>query len=345
LLAEMGSSAADAPRGAEPDSLTVVELMAAYLAHAREYYPVKSCEPARIAEAFPVPRELFGRTRAAQFAPKRLKAVRQAMIDRGLARTLINGRVDKIKRMFKWGASESLLPVDVYQSLRTVEGLRAGYTSARESAPVRPVSDADVAATLPCLPATVADMVRLQRLTGARPTEICTIRPRDVDRSGDVWIYRPADHKTAHLGKKREICIGPKSQSVLLPYLLRADDAYCFSPAESEEKRLAERHEQRRTPLSCGNRPGTNRSRKPRRTPGDHYTRDSYRRAIHRACDLAGIPRWSPNRLRHSAATEIRQKYGLEAAQVALGHASADITQVYAERDMALARKVASEVG
>ena len=36
--------------------------------------------------------------------------------------------------------------------------------------------------------------------------------------------------------------------------------------------------------------------------------------------------RWSPNRLRHSAATAIRQRFGLEAAQVPLGHASADVT-------------------
>jgi hypothetical protein len=35
----------------------------------------------------------------------------------------------------------------------------------------------------------------------------------------------------------------------------------------------------------------------------------------------------------------------LEAAQVVLGHPKADVTQVYAERDLALAEKVAREVG
>jgi integrase len=332
-------------RRLDTSGLTVVELIAAYLSYARKYYPPKSVEPDRIVEAIRLVKQLYGRTLASEFGAKSLKAVRQTMIDQGLGRKLINGRVGKIKRMFKWGASDNLVPVDVYQSLATVEGLRVGYTSAKESEPVRPVPDAAVEATLRRLSATVADMVRLQRLTGARPTEICTIRPRDFDRSGDVWVYRPSDHKTAHLGKRREICIGPKGQAVLLPYLLRAADAYCFSPAESEEKRRAERSERRRVQLPYGNRRGSNRKRKPRRTPGDHYTRDSYRKAIHRACDLAGVPRWSPNRLRHSAATDIRQKFGLEAAQVTLGHASADITQVYAERNMALARKVAAEVG
>ena len=54
---------------------------------------------------------------------------------------------------------------------------------------------------------------------------------------------------------------------------------------------------------------------------------------------------WHPNQLRHNHATEVRQRFGLEAAQVSLGHATADVTQVYAERDLTLAVKVASEIG
>ena len=71
--------------------------------------------------------------------------------------------------MFKWGASRELLTVAVYQALATVPGLKRGRTEARETAPVGPVADAVVDATLPALPAVVADMVRLQRLTGCRP--------------------------------------------------------------------------------------------------------------------------------------------------------------------------------
>ena len=57
------------------------------------------------------------------------------------------------------------------------------------------------------------------------------------------------------------------------------------------------------------------------------------------------MPYWSANQLRHSRATEVRRRYGLEAAQVALGHARADVTQVYAERDLALAEQIALEIG
>ena len=77
------------------------------------------------------------------------------------------------------------------------------------------------------------------------------------------------------------------------------------------------------------------------RKPKSSYTKDSYNRAIRRACEAAGIEPWSPNRLRHSAAT----RYGLEAAQVVLGHAKADVAQIDAERDHALAARIMREVG
>ena len=57
------------------------------------------------------------------------------------------------------------------------------------------------------------------------------------------------------------------------------------------------------------------------------------------------IEDWSPNQLQHAAATEIRRKFGLEAAQVVLGHSSADITQVYTERNQKLAAEVIKQIG
>jgi integrase len=153
--------------------------------------------------------------------------------------------------------------------------------------------------------------------------------------------------------------------------LARDAEAYCFRPCDSEAKRLAGRHAERKTPLSCGNRPGTNRRRKPRKGPGERYTTDSYRRAISYACDKAfphpafgaihrrqrtaeqtaevkswqSAHRWAPNQLRHSAATEVRRQFGLEAAQVILGHSQANVTQVYAERDLARGIEVARAIG
>ncbi len=75
------------------------------------------------------------------------------------------------------------------------------------------------------------------------------------------------------------------------------------------------------------------------------YDAGSYRLAVNRAADKAEVARWSHNRLRHTAATEVRKRFGLEAAQVVCGHQSADVTQVYAERDVSLAKEVAKSVG
>lgn len=53
--------------------------------------------------------------------------------------------------------------------------------------------------------------------------------------------------------------------------------------------------------------------------------------------DVAAVAyahRFHPHQLRHSAATRLRKQYGLEAAQVILGHKVLTVTQVYAERNV-----------
>jgi integrase len=283
------------------------------------------------------------------------------MIADKLSRKTINSRVRRIVAAFKWAAAKEMIPSSTHHSLTMVSGLRIGRTKARETKPVQPVADDVVDATLPHLPPIVADMVQLQRLTGMRPGEVCAVRPCDIDRTGDVWTYTPATHKTQHHGKTRTVFIGERGQAILLKYLARRSDSYCFSPQDSEAKRRAEQFAARVTPLNQGDRPGTNVKESPLRTIGDHYTKDSYGRAVSRACELAwpapdnfdrearrewnAAHRWSPNRLRHSYATEIRKQFGLEAAQVMLGHSTCSVTQVYAERDTAKGAAVARQIG
>ena len=56
--------------------------------------------------------------------------------------------------------------------------------------------------------------------------------------------------------------------------------------------------------------------------------------------------RWHPHQLRHTAGTLIRREFGLEAAQLALGHSSAKVTDaVYAERDTARVIEVMRRIG
>ena len=181
------------------------------------------------------------------------------MIHAGLSRKHINKQVSRIVRMFAWGVAQELVSPEVAQALREVNGLHKGRNRMRETMPIQPVDDSIIDKTLRYLPPVVAATVRLQRLTGCRPEEICLLRPADVDRSGPVWAYRPSGHKTEHHGRPRVIFIGPRGQEILRPFLDRNPSDYCFSPGDAERQRHERRHAVRITPEGQGNRPGTNR--------------------------------------------------------------------------------------
>jgi integrase len=186
-------------------------------------------------------------------------------------------------------------------------------------------------------------MVRVQRLTGMRPGEAARMRGCDLDTSGEVWAYRPARHKTSWRGKARVVLVGPKGQEALRPFLKPDPDAYLFSPREAHEEWLAARRSARKTRVQPSQ--ACRRKANPKRRPGEFYTRFTYAAAFARACRKAGVPHWHPNQLRHARATEVRGAYGLEAAQVVLGHARANVTEVYAERNLTLATRVVAETG
>lgn len=333
--------------GLPTDDVTVATLAEWYLAHADGYYASSGPrgEVANIRNTLKYVLSLYSDLPACEFCAFKLQAVRGRMISARLCRTYINASVQRTVRMFRWAVAQGLVPPDLAHGLSSLDGLRRGRSIAREPVPVKPVATDVVDATLTELSTVVRGMVEFQRHTGCRPIEVCLVRPCDVDRSGDVWEYRPHRHKTQHHGKERVIFIGPKAQEALRPFLLRSADSYCFSPDEAAREHREKLTLCRRTPLSCGNRVGTNRKANPQRRPDAMYVANTYRNAIYRACDRLGIPRWSPNRLRHSAATKIRREFGLEAAQTVLGHSQADVTQMYAERDFALAASVAKAVG
>jgi integrase len=339
--------------------LTVAELALRYLRFAQGYYrrdgePTRSLE--RVQTALKALRKSYAHTLVSDFGPLALQALQHKLAASELSRRYVNYLVDTIRRMFKWGVAQEVVPETVYPALTAVSGLRAGRTPARETEPIGPVDEAVVEATLPYLPPIVADMVRFQQASGCRPGEVCAVRPCDVDTSGSAWIYTPRRHKTDYRGHTRVIFVGPKGQDALRRYLLRPAEAFCFCPAEGERKRRADLHQERVTPLSCGNRPGSNRRRRPKKHPGERYTSRSYHAAVRHAVIKANeerekkgieerVPAWHPNQLRHSAATAIRKYFGLEAVQAVLGHKSLAVSEVYAKKNLALAAEVMRKIG
>lgn len=113
-------------------------------------------------------RTLYGSMTAIDFTPLERKAVRQSMINSGLCRGVVNQRIGRIKRMFKWAVAEEMVPESVYRALLAVDGLKAGRSAARETEPVLPVSDENVSAVLPFLSRPLQGLVQVQRMTGMR---------------------------------------------------------------------------------------------------------------------------------------------------------------------------------
>ena len=328
-------------------AITLDELALVYLDFARSYY-VKNGRITREAEVVGDMLRVLVRHHsgeaADEFGPVKLKELRDRMIDEmDWCRKHINKQVSRLTRMFKWAVANELIHASIHQALTTVGGLKRGRSAARETGPVLPVEDEAVENTLLHLPRIVADMVRLQRLTGARPGEICSLRPCNIDRSNDVWVYQPGEHKMEHYETQRLVMIGPKAQKLLKLYLDRDPPCPCFLGDETlwlSRRRGVEAD----MPLNADLIERAHRFAQGRGKLIP-YNVNAYRIAIHRACEKAGLPKWSPNQLRHTAATEVRKKFGLEAAQVMCGHQSADVTQIYAERDVSLAMEVARSVG
>jgi integrase len=344
-------------QNSQGDIVNIASLVRAYMEYANDYYVDSegntTKEPGNVRYSVRPLVDLFANLPIEEFGPLRLKEVRQRMIELGWCRKLINKRVCIIKRMFKWAVSEQIVSPVILHGLQAVVGLKRGRCKAKEKQRILPVDEKYVHMVLDYTTKVVAAMIRLQLLSSMRPGEIVIMRPCDIDRSGEIWHYFPYKYKTQHLEdptKRRIISIGPKGQEILRPFLLRKDDSYCFTPQESEQDRRVRQFKLRKTPISCGNKPGSNKKEDPNRKPGNAYDTTSYGKAIRyaiKAARKAGlqVPDWTAYQLRHTAATKVRKEYGYESAGAALGHTNMSATAIYAERNQGLADQAALKFG
>jgi integrase len=328
------------------NELTIYELVAAYLRFARTYY-VKNGrltpEYDHICSAVGAVCNAHGEELVTAFGPLKLKAIRARWIAANMVRSQINKRVGRIRRMIAWGVEEEKIPSGVLEALRAIKGLRAGRTDAPEGKKVLPVPEAFVDAVRPFVGRRVWAMIQLQRLAGMRPTEVCVMRTIDINTAGKIWEYRPLENKMEHHNRQRIVYLGPEAQRVLKEWLRPNLEEFLFSPKEATDERRAEARANRKSRVQPSQ--VHRRKERPKRAPGARYTYASYGRAIAKACGLAKVPHWAPNQLRHLVGTKIRREMGLEASQCVLGHARADVTQLYAERDADLARAAMERLG
>jgi integrase len=311
-----------------PRRLTIAEAVVEFQAHAKRYYG-PSRETDNLREAIRPVREQFGYLPMADFGPLQLRVMRNKWIDEGLARNTINARVIRLKRFFRWAVSHELIDANVLARLDAVESLMPGR-GGKEIRPKAPVTWEKVEATLPHLPEMVRAMVLFGWHSGARPAEITTLTTKDVQEAtgypvADVWVVKLDKHKTALYGHTREILVSRTAQTILNRWLRsEAPDKPIFSPLRVDD----------RQPRRKGKRP-----------PGETYSRAAFQQVVRRACRRGGIPEWSPNMLRHAFATRLRESAGIEAAQMALGHAKPDTSLIYTAAAKKRAIEAVREMG
>lgn len=264
-----------------------------------------------------------------RFGPRKLKEYRTRFVNEGdKSRRYINRLIGEIRKMFRWGIAEELVEPNTLVGLESLSPLVGGEAS-YETEDVTAVSIEHVRATAKHLPPVVRDMLQVQLATGMRPSEVCSMRPCDINRKGSEWVYRPSSHKTKWKGQSREVPILGEAREVVENYLNRDPKGYCFSPAESmawfRAKLTAERkgYGSYKKPKAV-----------PKKEPRDCYDSHSYRQSIQRGCKEANIPNWTPYQVRHLVGTVVGESQELENAKALLGHRDIATTQIYAKATM-----------
>lgn len=307
----------------------VYEVIERWLAHCELTYVKRGKITSEVhcnRRALAIVAELYLDTPAAEFDCDKLEAVRAAMLAMGWYRKTINDHVARVQRAFSWAVTKKLVPAAVADALKHLQPIQAGRTSAPESQPKKPVPAEHIEAIFPHLHpnpkrrAVVEAMIRFQRLTGVRPGELCSMRPEDIDRSDEVWAVTVTEfNKMLHRDVVRTVLIGPKAQAVIAPVLATAEPGqpiFRFPPWWSRAKW---------SPITVGR----------------------YRGTIARACKAAGVPVWTPHRLRHNRATEVQRLYEDDrAVGIAIGDTPEVARQVYSDNPAkAVAKRIAMATG
>lgn len=287
---------------------TVKEICSAYLEHAKTYYRkpdnTLTTEFTNLPYALRALLSMYGSQPVTALTHADMIRVRDMIASWGTcSRSTVNAYMNRVRRMWGWALDEGYINAQLKSELTQVKNLKQNRTKLREPVPVTAVPDNDVEAVCRIAPQNFADMVRVNRLTGMRPEEICAMKWEEIDTSSEPWVYRPSWHKNKWRGHPRAILIGPKARKILSRW---KGDGFVFSPFKIIESGFLGRHEEYAS--------------LPRKNRIDCWVTETYGHAIRTYCYRAGITRWSPNRLRHSFATDIRREYGIVVAGCLLGH-------------------------
>ncbi len=290
---------------------TVASVVAAWHVHAIETYGPASPEVREFEYVTDAALSLFASLPTDEFDADHLEQLRDLMLAQKLCRNVVNRRVTRFRTLWRWAERKKLAPKGSWSNLRTLPALRRGEKGARETKKVQPAEWSAVEAVCARVGDSVRGLLLAQWFTGARPGELFGLRAGQLQRDGDLAVYRPERHKNAWRGQERAIFFGPQALAALKPLFdgRHADD------------------------LVFPNRDGA------------PYCRRSYGQAVARAAEKAGVE-LHPYRIRHSFKQRAARELSSDAARAALGQASLSTTDRYAAgQDGKLAADVVRKIG
>lgn len=208
--------------------------------------------------------------------------------------TGIKKHINFFRQVFNWGMRKHLVSSVVCFELSQVPPLRPDRCRKN---PKRTVINRRVfESQLKYYPRVIADMMQMQLLTGMRPNEVCQVNLSEIDKTlfSDRWIYAPQLHKTAWRGKERNILFGQSVREIIDRNASQWRDAVFVSV----------------------------KKRKP-------YTEPNYARTISKIQKKYSLQKFVPYQLRHTAFTEVAAEFGIELADVFVGHCTKGIAAVY----------------
>lgn len=118
------------PNKNDHGNLSIMELCDLFICHVESYYlrpdGTQTGEIYNFKKAVSDAAKLYGHLPVDEFGPRKLKAIRQKLIDQRLSRSHINATARRIRRMFRWELAEELVKPETVTALDAVEGLRKG---------------------------------------------------------------------------------------------------------------------------------------------------------------------------------------------------------------------------
>ena len=171
----------------------------------------------------------------------------------------------------------------------------------------------------------------------------------EIDRSGEIWVYRPVKHKGTWRGHGKAVALGKPEQEIIAPRLKgKPPQAAVFSPKATiieKKERDAARRKTKVQPSQVLR--AESRAENPKSRVREHYDSGSYRQSIEYAIIRANktlppdqqIPHWTPYQLRHSGVTEITLENdgNCDVARAVAGQKSIAVTQGYNHADLKIA--------